>query len=187
MKISRLGTVSLLVLATSTIAGGWFGDRVLAGGGQLNDHLRLYTAMLSTIQEHYADQVDPEDLVSSSIEEMLHTLDPHSNFLEIRAFSNLQERQKGSYYGLGITVQSIDGNITVVAPFEGTPAFRLGIRAGDVISRIEGGVPRAVRFRSRWSGRAMRIPSSSRSSGTRSPCTRCPTRSWWARTPGTSG
>src|SRR4029450_6406555 len=48
-----------------------------------------------------------------------------------------QERQKGSYYGLGITVQSIDGNITVVSPFEGTPAHRLGIRAGDVISRIE--------------------------------------------------
>jgi carboxyl-terminal processing protease len=49
----------------------------------------------------------------------------------------MQERQRGSYYGLGITVQSVDGNITVVSPFEGTPAHRLGIRAGDVISRIE--------------------------------------------------
>jgi carboxyl-terminal processing protease len=69
---------------------------------------------------------------------MLRTLDPHSNFFEAKEYTNLQERQKGSYYGLGITVQAIDGNITVVAPFEGTPAFRLGIRAGDVISRIEG-------------------------------------------------
>src|SRR3990172_13249164 len=68
---------------------------------------------------------------------MLRTLDPHSNFLEIKEYSTLQERQRGSYYGLGITVQSIDGSITVVSPFEGTPAFRLGIRAGDVISRIE--------------------------------------------------
>ena len=68
---------------------------------------------------------------------MLRTLDPHSNFLETKEYSTLQERQRGSYYGLGITVQSVDGNITVVSPFEGTPAYRLGIRAGDVISRIE--------------------------------------------------
>src|SRR5262245_6066357 len=77
-------------------------------------------------------------MVSSSIREMLRTLDPHSNFLEVKEYSTLQERQRGSYYGLGITVQAVDGNITVVAPFEGTPAHQLGIRAGDVISRIEG-------------------------------------------------
>ena len=73
--------------------------------------------------------------MSSSIREMAHAR-PASNFLE-RRVQHLQERQKGSYYGLGITVQSIDGNITVVSPFEGTPAARLGIRAGDVISKIE--------------------------------------------------
>ena len=70
----------------------------------------------------------------------------------------MQERQKGQYYGLGITVQSIDGNITVVAPFEGTPAHRLGIRAGDVISRIEGEDARgmvAVAARA-WLERAVR-------------------------------
>jgi carboxyl-terminal processing protease len=138
MRISRLGTISLLVLALCTIAGGWLGDRVLAGGGRLGEHLRLYTAIISTIEEHYVEDVEADRLVSSSIRELLRTLDPHSNFLEMREFSSLQERQKGSYYGLGITVQSIDGNITVVAPFEGTPAFRLGIRAGDIISHIEG-------------------------------------------------
>ncbi len=69
---------------------------------------------------------------------MLRTLDPHSNFFEQKDYQTMQERQKGQYYGLGITVQSIDGNITVVSPFEGTPAHRLGIRAGDVISKIEG-------------------------------------------------
>jgi carboxyl-terminal processing protease len=76
--------------------------------------------------------------VTGSIRELLRTLDPHSNFFEQKDYQTMQERQKGQYYGLGITVQSIDGNITVVAPFEGTPAHRLGIRAGDVISRIEG-------------------------------------------------
>ena len=137
MKLTRLGAFSILVLGLSTLAGGFFGNRVLAGGNKLSDHLRLYTSILSAVEENYADPVKSDKLVSSSIREMLRTLDPHSNFLETKEYTTLQERQKGSYYGLGITVQSIDGNITVVSPFEGTPAARLGIRAGDVISKIE--------------------------------------------------
>jgi carboxyl-terminal processing protease len=68
---------------------------------------------------------------------MLRSLDPHSNFFEVREFSRLQEQQKGSYFGLGITIVSIEGRITVVSPFEGSPAHRLGIRAGDIIVGIE--------------------------------------------------
>jgi carboxyl-terminal processing protease len=138
MKTARFTALCAGLLAASTLAGGFLGDRVLAGGGRLSDHLRLYTAMLGAVEDEYAEEVKSDRLVSASIREMLRTLDPHSNFFEAKEYTNLQERQKGSYYGLGITVQAIDGNITVVAPFEGTPAFRLGIRAGDVISRIEG-------------------------------------------------
>ncbi len=137
MKLSRLGVVSAGILVGSTIAGGLLGERVLAGGGRLDDEMRLYTAMLASIENEYVEEVPSDQLVSASIREMLRTLDPHSNFFEQRDFQTMQERQKGQYYGLGISVQSIDGNITVVAPFEGTPAHRLGIRAGDVISRIE--------------------------------------------------
>jgi len=138
MRTMRLGSVCVAILVGSTLLGGVFGDRVLARGNDLGDHLRLYTAILSTIEDQYVEEVDSEELVAASIREMLRTLDPHSNFLQTREYSSLQERQRGSYYGLGITVQSIEGNITVVSPFEGTPAHRLGIRAGDVISRIEG-------------------------------------------------
>ncbi len=137
MRISRLGRVSLLLLVACTLAGGLLGQRVVAGGTRLGDHLRLYTTILDAVQRNYAEEVKSERLVSSSIREMLRTLDPHSNFLEVKEYGQLQERQKGSYFGLGITVQSVEGNITVVSPFEGTPAHRLGIRAGDVISRIE--------------------------------------------------
>jgi len=137
MKITRVGRVSLAVLAACTLAGGVFGSRALAQTTGLSDQLRLYTAMVAAVEENYAGDAKTDKLVSSSIREMLRTLDPHSNFLETKEYSTLQERQKGSYYGLGITVQAVDGNITVVAPFEGTPAHRLGIRAGDVISKIE--------------------------------------------------
>ena len=138
MKLSRLGAVSIGLVVGSTLAGGLLGRNALAGGGRLNEQLRLYTAMLGAIEREYVEEVPSDRLVSSSIRELLRTLDPHSNFFEQRDYQTMQERQKGQYYGLGITVVSVDGNITVVAPFEGTPAHRLGIRAGDVISRIEG-------------------------------------------------
>jgi carboxyl-terminal processing protease len=137
MRISRLGRINLLLLVLCTLAGGLLGQRVVAGGTRLGEHLRLYTTILDAVQRNYVEEVKTERLVSTSIREMLRTLDPHSNFLEVKEYGQLQERQKGSYYGLGITVQSVEGNITVVSPFEGTPAHRLGIRAGDVISRIE--------------------------------------------------
>jgi len=137
MRFSRIGTLSVGLIAGSTLLGGLLGDRVLAGGSRLSDQLRVYSALLGAIEDQYVDDVKSDRVVASSIREMLRTLDPHSNFLETKEYSTLQERQKGSYYGLGITVQSIDGNITVVSPFEGTPAHRLGIRAGDVISKIE--------------------------------------------------
>src|SRR4249919_1994205 len=108
-KMTRVGRVCLAVLAVSALAGGLVGDRVLAGTGRLTDHLRLYTQIMSAVEENYVDDVKSDKLVSFSIREMLRTLDPHSNFLEVKEYNTLQERQRGSYYGLGITVQAIDG------------------------------------------------------------------------------
>jgi carboxyl-terminal processing protease len=137
MKLSRLGAVSVGLVVGSTLVGGLLGKSALAGGGRLNEQLRLYTAMMGAVEREYVEEVPSDRLVSGSIRELLRTLDPHSSFFEQNDYRTMQERQKGQYYGLGITVVPVDGNITVVAPFEGTPAHRLGIRAGDVISRIE--------------------------------------------------
>jgi carboxyl-terminal processing protease len=134
---SRVAALSFLLISGSSLMGGWLGGRASAGGSRLSDSLRTYTSILAVIEEQYVDEVKPEKIIAASIRELLRTLDPHSNFLDNKDYSSLQERQKGSYYGLGITVSAVDGNITVVSPFEGTPAHRLGIRAGDIISRIE--------------------------------------------------
>jgi carboxyl-terminal processing protease len=136
-RISRVGLISLVIIGASSAVGGLVGGAAVAGGGQDNDSLRIHTQLLQAIQDEYAEETKSERLVASSVGEMLHTLDPHSDFLEPREHTYLQERQHGSYYGLGITVQAIEGNITVVAPFEGSPAHRLGLRAGDIISRID--------------------------------------------------
>jgi carboxyl-terminal processing protease len=72
---------------------------------------------------------------------MLKTLDPHSSFFDPTAYALVRERQEGRYYGLGISISVIDGDITVMSLFEGSPAYRAGIRRGDVIARIEGPDP----------------------------------------------
>ena len=104
MKLSRLGAVSIGLVIGSTLAGGLLGKSALAGGGRLNEQLHLYTAMLGAIEREYVEEVPSDRLVSGSIRELLRTLDPHSNFFEQRDYQTMQERQKGQYYGLGITV-----------------------------------------------------------------------------------
>ena len=116
----RLGRTSLAVLGLSALLGGVFGGRVVAGASRLNDHLRLYTALLDAIEENYAEEVKSDRVISSSIREMLRTLDPHSSFFDTRDYTDLQDRQRGSYSGVGLTIQSLEGRINVIGVFEGT-------------------------------------------------------------------
>ena len=143
-RLSRVGLISVGLVGVSSLVGGLVGSSVVAGSSQVGDRLRSYAQLMQTIQDEYVEETKSERLIASSIGGMLHTLDPHSDFLEPREHSQLQERQRGSYYGLGISVQAIEGNITVISPFEGSPAHRLGIRAGDIISRIDDGDARGM-------------------------------------------
>ena len=76
---------------------------------------------------------------------MLQTLDPHSSFMDPKTYAQMRERQEGRYYGLGVTIQALNGDITAVRVFEGSPAYNKGMRRGDVIAEIEGQTPRAGR------------------------------------------
>src|SRR5690606_212142 len=101
-------------------------------------HYRAYTQALAAVQREYVEPIPSERLVEASIDGLLNTLDPHSNFFAPREYAAMRERQQGSYYGLGVTIASIDGDITIQAIFEGSPAYKRGIRRGDVIARVEG-------------------------------------------------
>ena len=143
MKKPVLTIVVSLVVA-GAIFGGLTGQMAQAKVDRYSEFLRQYTYVLRLVEERYANEVEPKELVDASIRGMLRTLDPHSNYLPRQEYTQLQERQQGSYYGLGISVQMRDGNLTVVSPFEGTPAYRLGIRSGDIISKIEGDETRGL-------------------------------------------
>lgn len=103
-----------------------------------NLSMNKITAIVNLIDQNYFESVDHEELAYSSIKGMLQTLDPHSYFLDTRNFDRVREDYKGKYYGLGILIQKQDKRLVVISPIEGGPAYRLGIRSGDVISHIEG-------------------------------------------------
>jgi len=103
-----------------------------------NQSLSKIDSIMSLIEENYYQDVDHEKLTQSTIRGMLQTLDPHSYFLNPKNLATLREEYKGKYHGLGIMIQKQEDRLVVVTPIEGTPASRLGIQAGDVISHIEG-------------------------------------------------
>ena len=128
--------VVLFVIALSALVGGIFGRDALATDDQVLAHHKTFAAALGAIESSYVEVVDADRLVYGAIRGMLSTLDPHSSFYDPKEYSAMRERQEGRYYGLGITIQAINGDITAASVFEGSPAFRKGIRRGDVISRI---------------------------------------------------
>lgn len=127
-----------LVLAATTLLGGTLGPRLLAVSDATNPMMKEYSDLLATARAWYADDLGSEKLVYASISGMLDTLDPHSNFLEPEEYGAMQEKQRGSFYGLGIIISKRNGKVTVITPVEGSPAQKLGIRAGDIIDLVEG-------------------------------------------------
>ncbi|HEX4494408.1 MAG TPA: S41 family peptidase [Thermoanaerobaculia bacterium] len=132
----RIAAIALFTLALAL--GGLLGDRLLAVTDETRDSLRLYTELVNLEHDRYGAEVSYRDLVYSSVNGMLRSLDPHTAFLSPEAYEGMREKQQTSFYGLGILVGVRNGQLTVISPLEGTPAARLGIQAGDVISTIEG-------------------------------------------------
>jgi carboxyl-terminal processing protease len=138
MARSRLFPVGVATVALSAIVGGVMGRNVAASQDRLTEDYRTFTAALDAVEARYVDKVESDRIVYGAISGMLQTLDPHSNFMDPQQYAQLRERQEGRYYGLGITIGVVDGDITVVSLFEGSPAYKLGIRRGDIIAKIDG-------------------------------------------------
>jgi len=103
-----------------------------------NRSIDKFSTILSLIEKNYYRDVETDKLIYSSIRGMLETLDPHSYFLEPDSLFRMREDYTGKYYGLGIQIQKHEDNLVIIAPIEGTPASRLGLQPGDIISTIDG-------------------------------------------------
>ncbi|HEX7156136.1 MAG TPA: S41 family peptidase [Burkholderiaceae bacterium] len=101
------------------------------------EEIREFTEVFGAIKANYVEPVDDKKLMQEAIAGMLAGLDPHSAFLDADAFHDLQVGTQGEFGGLGIEVGAEDGAIKVIAPIDDTPAARAGIRAGDLIIKID--------------------------------------------------
>jgi carboxyl-terminal processing protease len=132
----------LAVLIVSAVLGGIYGPAVRAtatSADQLKDAVSQFTGVLAVVQQNYAVPVDTDHaLYEGAIPGMLRVLDPHSTFFDPQAYALLREDQRGEYYGVGMTIAPRENQTVVLAPMVGTPAFRAGLRPGDIILKVDG-------------------------------------------------
>ena len=138
MRTPRFFSAAILAVLISALVGGFVGSSAQATQDQVSQQYRVFTAALAAIDREYVERVPSDRLIYDAVGGMLQTLDPHSSFFDPKQYAQMRERQEGKYYGLGISIQVIEGDIHVMSLFEGSPAYRSGIRRGDVIARIKG-------------------------------------------------
>jgi carboxyl-terminal processing protease len=139
---------SLFLVASIILACGFlgavFGQRIgsdtsVSGITDMNDSLRDFTQVYEVVEQNYAEPLDPDKAIyNGAIPGMLRVLDPHSNFFDPKQYASLREEQRGKYYGVGMQVGPRNNKVIVIAPFVGSPAYRAGIRPGDVIAAVDG-------------------------------------------------
>ena len=133
-----------LFIVGCSILGGLFGpgmEGVSAATSSPEDELKSsiksFTRVYDLVEGNFADPVTSDkSIYKGAIPGMLRTLDPHSNFFDPKDFQGLRDDQRGHYFGVGMTVGPRNGKTIVIAPFGGSPAYKAGIRPGDVIMEV---------------------------------------------------
>src|SRR5882672_6099392 len=101
------------------------------------EDLQQLAAVFGMVKTDYVEQVDEKKLISDAISGMVAGLDPHSQYFDKKSFKEFRESTGGKFVGIGIEMGMEDGLVKVVSPIEGSPAFRAGLKSGDLITRID--------------------------------------------------
>jgi carboxyl-terminal processing protease len=142
-KRRSLFLIPLFIIICS-IGGGIFSSRLITASAASSEDdvkasVRNFTKVYGLVEENFADPVTPDrGIYKGAIPGMLRTLDPHSNFFDSHDLEIMREEQRGHYFGVGMQVSPRYGKTIVIKPFSGSPAYKAGIRPGDIISAVDG-------------------------------------------------
>ena len=113
-----------------------FADKTQSNNLPIED-LRTFAEVFGKIKTDYVDEIEDKKLISEALSGMLAGLDPHSTFLDLDSFKEMQQGTSGEFGGLGIEVGMEDGFVKVISPIEDTPAYNAGLKTGDLIMRLD--------------------------------------------------
>jgi len=137
-KTIALGLISTITagLIISTSAEAKNDDNPEFGDSKLESYIK-FTRVLNIINDQYVDDLNTSDLVDKALDGLLSNLDAHSSFMDKKSFEELNVQTSGEFGGLGISIGMKKGILTVIAPLDNTPADRAGVKAGDIILKID--------------------------------------------------
>ncbi|ASM38256.1 MAG: S41 family peptidase [Campylobacter sputorum] len=133
LRLSLVGAIVFFVLCITELFAKE--DSVIIKNTQ---SLAKMTKVMSIVENYYVDDLNLSDIIDKSISGLLSNLDAHSGYLDEKSYKDMQVQTSGEFGGLGITVGMKDGALTVIAPIDDTPAYKAGVKAGDVILMIDG-------------------------------------------------
>jgi len=129
-----LGPMLVVALVVGVLLGkGW--ERT-GHATETYEELKTFSEVLTQVQKSYVDETKVKDLVQGAIRGMLSTLDPHSAYMTADMYKEMQVETKGEFGGVGIQIGVKENRLAVIAPIEGTPAYRAGVKSGDFITKV---------------------------------------------------
>ena len=111
------------------------------------EELQQLAAVFGMVKSDYVETVDEKKLITDAIGGMVAGLDPHSQYFDKKSFKEFREGTTGRFVGVGIEIGMEDGLVKIVSPIEGSPAFRAGLKSGDLITKIDEAVARSAELK----------------------------------------
>lgn len=140
-KTKHFTLLIFAIMLIGTLAGGFYGHKVQAtpSGEQTraSDIEGSFSEALNIIETNYVDEIKHENLTKASIQNMLRTLDPHSNYFDSKEFQELQSEQHSQFFGIGVTINRRNNRVFILSAIKGTPAEQAGLRYGDAILKVD--------------------------------------------------